>query len=901
MFPRNAACATSESPIHTDEFDVAYFDEPIRITAATDSGIASSFLRQHLLCHHPTGATSNIIVNNLNICCAAPSSDIDILLYSDDDDLEEEDTRATPEPAGDLSRALDRGGVFYERHAFQDDNKDSNVINIDEYVDFYTAESMHDPRILDQQDLHRQSITGQEEESLEQLVPVSSSADDLICSGDWMTQEVILKQGYDNSDDINARSNSCSATRPSVWSDALLSSTPAQSRHQNQPPDQQKEQSLFSDDPRCLSPFEDIMRMDGNFEMDLDLPRDQVGSMKVNSTAFSDTAPTIFPEICENSFQTTRNADLSRIMDPPQPDPELFMSTRLRSREWILGGLERMAAVLLEDMSLQVPPKIIMSARSKPVTIGYDESTGIIRRKKLASSIKRSHCKQPTNGARSQAQQLSTRTPSKAMNKMSWYGYKASGVFEKNVRVLELIHENVLRGTISSKRDLYYKDVLLFQSQRTVDLMVEDMACTLQVPRSSLNVVAGCRSIIYGSVRLSIKSGKISLSNANPETSDIPTWLQQDIRRSQEASSSSSPFPLSNGSRVPQTTRHLANDEGDNDNCDGPLENSVSRTDYNTLVMIPVAMEDILDIEIHPRTKFVLVIEKEATMQHLISIGFCDILGPCILLTSKGYPDQVARLLLGRLAEMIKAGVWVLSDMSPSRSPPEPPGGVLSKSLSIPILALVDCDPNGIEIYLTYRCGSIQSAYDNANLALPSIQCLGQVPSDWKEALAGSTGEFGTGSKLSSSSSNSLQEQFRRALVPLTRRDRSKLIKFLTQHPYIKRHSQWRKEVSKMLHLNCKTELQSLCVGDFVGSTMGGSRPVSGQGSNTPALKPSILDPWAKHHAWRNHALFTRSTRIGTMFPGLGIATVAFAAYLGYEYVTAPKADAHAHHGEAHH
>ncbi|KAF8928613.1 hypothetical protein BGZ58_009536 [Dissophora ornata] len=52
-------------------------------------------------------------------------------------------------------------------------------------------------------------------------------------------------------------------------------------------------------------------------------------------------------------------------------------------------------------------------------------------------------------------------------------------------------------------------------------------------------------------------------------------------------------------------------------------------------------------------------------------------------------------------------------------------------------------------------------------------------------------------------------------------------------------------------------------------------------------------DPWAKRHAWRNQTLFTRSARIRTMFPGLGIATVAFAAYLGYEYVTAPKADAH--------
>ncbi|KAF8945147.1 hypothetical protein BGZ47_003188 [Haplosporangium gracile] len=62
----------------------------------------------------------------------------------------------------------------------------------------------------------------------------------------------------------------------------------------------------------------------------------------------------------------------------------------------------------------------------------------------------------------------------------------------------------------------------------------------------------------------------------------------------------------------------------------------------------------------------------------------------------------------------------------------------------------------------------------------------------------------------------------------------------------------------------------------------------------------NFQDPWAKHHAWRNHALFTRRARIATMFPGLGIATVAFAAYLGYEYVTAPKDTHHHGHSEGH-
>ncbi|KAJ3397780.1 hypothetical protein HDV05_002859 [Chytridiales sp. JEL 0842] len=43
-------------------------------------------------------------------------------------------------------------------------------------------------------------------------------------------------------------------------------------------------------------------------------------------------------------------------------------------------------------------------------------------------------------------------------------------------------------------------------------------------------------------------------------------------------------------------------------------------------------------------------------------------------------------------------------------------------------------------------------------------------------------------------------------------------------------------------------------------------------------------DPWAKREAWRNHAFWSRSNRVKAMFPGLGIASVAFAGYLAYDH-----------------
>lgn len=53
--------------------------------------------------------------------------------------------------------------------------------------------------------------------------------------------------------------------------------------------------------------------------------------------------------------------------------------------------------------------------------------------------------------------------------------------------------------------------------------------------------------------------------------------------------------------------------------------------------------------------------------------------------------------------------------------------------------------------------------------------------------------------------------------------------------------------------------------------------------------------------AWRYRGRFTRWNRFKAGFPGLGIATVAFAAYCGYEHFFL-KGDDHGHgHGEEHH
>ncbi|KAI2612255.1 NADH-ubiquinone oxidoreductase B12 subunit family-domain-containing protein [Hypoxylon fragiforme] len=68
------------------------------------------------------------------------------------------------------------------------------------------------------------------------------------------------------------------------------------------------------------------------------------------------------------------------------------------------------------------------------------------------------------------------------------------------------------------------------------------------------------------------------------------------------------------------------------------------------------------------------------------------------------------------------------------------------------------------------------------------------------------------------------------------------------------------------------------------------------------AAGPPRYDPWERAEAWRYTGLFSRWNRFKGAFPGLGIATVAFIAYLGYEKMFLEEEHHHGDsHGEGHH
>lgn len=98
------------------------------------------------------------------------------------------------------------------------------------------------------------------------------------------------------------------------------------------------------------------------------------------------------------------------------------------------------------------------------------------------------------------------------------------------------------------------------------------------------------------------------------------------------------------------------------------------------------------------KAQYVLVVEKDTVFQRLINDNIFDRLDhKIVLITAKGYPDVNTRLLLKKL----------------------------HSDLGMNIYLLVDADPHGIEIMLTYKFGSMSKIHNAEHLAVPSIEWIG--------------------------------------------------------------------------------------------------------------------------------------------------------------------------------
>lgn len=186
---------------------------------------------------------------------------------------------------------------------------------------------------------------------------------------------------------------------------------------------------------------------------------------------------------------------------------------------------------------------------------------------------------------------------------------------------------------------------------------------------------------------------------------------------------------------------------------DGNLVNCQS-----AVVSVLPCVDDIVRLESDAR--FILVVEKDTIFQRLCQEDFHQSYSPCILVTAKGYPDYPTRLMLHKLVSTLK----------------------------IPLFALVDCDPHGLEIYLTYKYGSSTHFDVNVeNVDLTSIRWIGAFPSEIESLHI---------------------EQSH--LLTLSSREKSKISSLLGRS-CVKEDTFLEHQLRKMLTLGFKVELEAIC------------------------------------------------------------------------------------------
>lgn len=77
---------------------------------------------------------------------------------------------------------------------------------------------------------------------------------------------------------------------------------------------------------------------------------------------------------------------------------------------------------------------------------------------------------------------------------------------------------------MTTKRDLYYRDVELFGTQAVVDQMVTHIAYSFGVERFDLNIVASPKGCVFGDLTICTKAGKIIEIDSTNGVSEHPLF-----------------------------------------------------------------------------------------------------------------------------------------------------------------------------------------------------------------------------------------------------------------------------------------------------------------------------------------------------------------------------------------
>ncbi|KAJ4373462.1 endodeoxyribonuclease [Didymella sp. IMI 355093] len=154
----------------------------------------------------------------------------------------------------------------------------------------------------------------------------------------------------------------------------------------------------------------------------------------------------------------------------PQHDALTILANDV-AQHWVITRLEAMMETIVDGL-LEGSDRLTFTLQSR---------TGISRRQPVAKDRAGS-------------------PPAPKVRQISFPGSTAQEAWNFTVllRIIELVHGGLVDNTIMTKRDIYYKHPDLFVKQAVVDRCVDDIACTLGISRSQLNVTAAAKGLVAG-------------------------------------------------------------------------------------------------------------------------------------------------------------------------------------------------------------------------------------------------------------------------------------------------------------------------------------------------------------------------------------------------------------------
>ncbi|OTB01709.1 hypothetical protein M426DRAFT_265630 [Hypoxylon sp. CI-4A] len=198
----------------------------------------------------------------------------------------------------------------------------------------------------------------------------------------------------------------------------------------------------------------------------------------------------------------------------------------------------------------------------------------------------------------------------------------------------------------------------------------------------------------------------------------------------------------------------------------------------NNGILIPRA-DTIRRIDLR-EVQWILVIEKEATFRGLAASRYSETstVGMGVIVTGKGYPDLATRQFLHLLHSTVP---------------------------QVPILALVDFDPSGIEIMLTYKYGSRSLSHEQ-NVTVPGLLWLGPKSCDITDRTRRLSGDSSAQDELPSADPLEVSSH----LSALDRQKAMKLLEKLKEQEDSTENDELVHEIQLMLMLNLKAEIQAV-------------------------------------------------------------------------------------------